>query len=67
MEGKFSNWRAWRAKCLIGGRPPGWRALVSYEQDTLRPFTFEYLSIEYIAWFEVFHRLVTVFLITIAP
>ena len=30
LEGKFSDWRAWRAKCLIGGRPPGWRALVSY-------------------------------------
>ena len=33
LEGKFSDWTAWRAKCLIGGRPPGWRALVSYALD----------------------------------
>ena len=36
MEGKFSDWRAWRANCLIGGRPPGWRTLVSYGGGPLR-------------------------------
>ena len=25
------DWRTWRTKYLIGGRPPHWRTLVSYD------------------------------------